>query len=233
MWYNIITNDYINSNKGGMTINLTERQQRIIEIVKDNDPITSKEIAKQLNLSRGALRSDLSVLTMANILEAKPRVGYFYSRDNSYLRDFDELYGQKIKEIKSAAVVVKEEASVYDTIVTLFLKDIGSLFIIDQQESLIGVVSRKDLLKITIGEGDIKKMPVSVIMTRMPNIITVKDEDTILEAAKLIVKYKIDSLPVVKIEEGSAESGQQLYKVIGRVTKTNIARVFVDFGLKI
>lgn len=207
-------------------INLTDRQKKIIEIVKNNDPITSKEIAEKLDLTRGALRSDLSILTMANILEAKPHVGYFYSRSNSYLRDFDELYGQKVKEIKSAPVVIKEETSVYDAIVTLFLKDTGSLYVIDQDESLVGVVSRKDLLKISMGESEIREVPVSIIMTRMPNIITITDEETVFEAAKLIVKYQIDSLPVV-------EQNQEKVKVIGKVSKTNIARVFVDFGMKI
>lgn len=207
-------------------INLTDRQKKIIEIVKNNDPITSKEIAEKLDLTRGALRSDLSILTMANILEAKPHVGYFYSRSNSYLRDFDELYGQKVKEIKSAPVVIKEETSVYDAIVTLFLKDTGSLYVINQDESLVGVVSRKDLLKISMGESEIREVPVSIIMTRMPNIITITDEETVFEAAKLIVKYQIDSLPVV-------EQNQEKVKVIGKVSKTNIARVFVDFGMKI
>ncbi len=211
-------------------INLTDRQKKIIEIVKNNDPITSKEIAEKLDLTRGALRSDLSILTMANILEAKPHVGYFYSSDNSYLRDFDELYGIKVKEIKSAPVVIKEETSVYDAIVTLFLKDTGSLSVIDQGETLVGVVSRKDLLKLSIGESDIREIPVSVIMTRMPNIVTITDEDTVFEAAKLIVKYQIDSIPVV---EKHKDKGGEKVTVIGKVSKTNIARVFVDFGMKI
>ncbi len=206
-------------------INLTDRQKKIIEIVKNNDPITSKEIAEKLDLTRGALRSDLSILTMANILEAKPHVGYFHSRSNSYLRDFEELYGQKVKEIKSAPVVIKEETSVYDAIVTLFLKDTGSLYVIDQDESLVGVVSRKDLLKISMGESEIREVPVSIIMTRMPNIMTITDYETVFEAAQLIVKYQIDSLPVV-------EENKERVKVIGKVSKTNIARVFVDYGIK-
>lgn len=213
-------------------INLTERQKKIIDIVKNNDPITSKEIASKLDLTRGALRSDLSILTMANILDAKPHVGYFYSKDNSYLRDFDELYGIKVKEIKSVPVVVKEKTSIYDAIVTLFLEDSGSLYVIDEDELLIGLVSRKDLLKITMGESDIKDIPISLAMTRMPNIITVRNDNTIFEAAKLIVNYQIDSVPVVEEVSCETDSSEKKYKVIGKVTKTNIARFFVDFGMK-
>ncbi|HLV09154.1 MAG TPA: helix-turn-helix transcriptional regulator [Halanaerobiales bacterium] len=217
-------------------INLTERQKKIIEIVKNNNPITSKEIADKLDLTRGALRSDLSVLTMANILQAKPNVGYFYSSDNSYLRDFDELYGKKVKEIKSAPVVIREETSVYEAIVTLFLKDTGSLYVIDNKESLVGVVSRKDLLKISIGESEIREVPVSIIMTRMPNIVTISEEDTVFEAAKMLVENEVDSLPVIERLESENDDGfinGKTIKVIGKVSKTNVARIFVDFGLTI
>ena len=58
------------------------------------------------------------------------------------------------------------------SIVTMFLSDVGSVFIIDENENLCGIVSRKDLLKATIGGADINKMPVGMVMTRTPNVIT-------------------------------------------------------------
>ncbi|WP_338140368.1 MULTISPECIES: CBS domain-containing protein [unclassified Candidatus Frackibacter] len=207
----------------------------MIEIVKNNEPIASKDIANKLDLTRSALRSDLSVLTMANILEAKPRVGYFYAQDNTSLASFSELYDRKVSEIKSVPVVIKEETSVYNAIVTLFLEDVGSLFVIDDEdETLIGVISRKDLLKIAMGEADINQVPVSVAMTRMPNVITIGDDNTVFQAARRLVDYEIDALPVVKnLTNESGEPLEGKLKVIGRVSKTNITRVFVDFGLEI
>ena len=219
--------------KGVIKINLSDRQKKIIEIVKNNAPISSKDIAKRLDLTRGALRSDLSVLTMSNILEAKPKVGYFYSDNNSYLKDFDDLYSKKVSEIKSAPNIIKEEeSSIYDAIITLFLENVDSLFVIDNNELLAGVVSRKDLLKISIGETDLENLPVSMAMTRMPHVITIKEEETIFEAAKKIVDYAIDVLPVVKEVENEEGRGSS-FKVIGKVNKTNIVRTFVDFGLDI
>ena len=54
--------------------------------------------------------------------------------------------------------------------------------IIDDSKNLCGIVSRKDLLKATIGGADINKIPVGMIMTRTPNVITVnKDDDIILD----------------------------------------------------
>ena len=60
------------------TIELSRRQQKIIQIVKDNGPITGEHIADQLDLTRATLRPDLAILTMAGFLEARPRVGYLY-----------------------------------------------------------------------------------------------------------------------------------------------------------
>ena len=60
-------------------IQLNERQLKIIDIVKENEPITSESIASSLNVTRATLRSDLAILTMTGILDARPKVGYFYS----------------------------------------------------------------------------------------------------------------------------------------------------------
>ncbi len=70
----------------------------------------------------------------------------------------------------SKPVTVNENTMVYDAIVYLFLNDVGTLFV-ENNGILVGAVSRKDFLKIAIGGTDIHKVPVGVIMTRMPNII--------------------------------------------------------------
>ncbi|MGG3736278.1 helix-turn-helix domain-containing protein, partial [Heyndrickxia coagulans] len=62
-----------------ITIELTKRQEQILEIVKTNGPITGEHIAEKLNLTRATLRPDLAILTMAGYLDARPRVGYFYT----------------------------------------------------------------------------------------------------------------------------------------------------------
>ncbi|MGM0471640.1 MAG: helix-turn-helix transcriptional regulator [Bacillota bacterium] len=213
-------------------MNLSTRQQKIIEIVKDSEPITSQEIANKLDLSRSALRSDLSVLTMANILEAKPRVGYFYAQGSSYLTEINELYNKQVAEIKSVPVVITEETSVYNAITKLFLEDVGSLFVVDEEDkSLIGVVSRKDLLKITIGETDISQVPVSIAMSRMPNIVTIEVEDKVIKAARYLVNYEIDTLPVVEnFTDQDDRPIESKLKVVGRISKTNITRLVADLG---
>ncbi|KGG80165.1 hypothetical protein Y919_07880 [Caloranaerobacter azorensis H53214] len=209
-------------------IQYTERQNQIINIVKKNQPITSEAIAKKLNLTRATLRPDLAILTMSGILEARPKVGYFYSGKSNL--DFYKDYIKEIKvdDIKSLPVVVDESTTVYDAIVTLFLEDVGTVCVVSKG-LLVGVVSRKDFLKSAIGGVDINKIPVGVIMTRMPNIIVAKPEESIIEAAEKIIEHQVDSLPVVQDAEVDGVKG---YKVVGRISKTNITKIFVDLVTK-
>lgn len=207
-------------------IQYTERQNQIIDIVKKNQPITSEAIAKKLNLTRATLRPDLAILTMSGVLEARPKVGYFYSGKSNL--DFYKDYMKEIKvnDIKSLPVVVDEATTVYDAIVTLFLEDVGTVYVVSKG-LLAGVVSRKDFLKSAIGGMDINKIPVGVIMTRMPNIVVTKPEESIIEAAEKIIEHQVDSLPVVEDVEIDGVKG---YKVVGRISKTNITRIFVDLA---
>lgn len=198
-----------------------------MDIVKKNEPITSEQIAEKLNLTRAALRPDLSILTMSGILDARPRVGYFFSGKSARNIIAEKINNIRVDEIKAVPVVVKEGASVYDAIVTLFLEDVGTLFVVQEDGSLVGLVSRKDLLKIAIGNADIHKIPVGVIMTRMPNLITVTPEESAFDAAQKIVDHQVDALPVVKIEQ---EGNKIKYRVLGKVTKTTITKLFVELG---
>ncbi|MHD0319017.1 CBS domain-containing protein [uncultured Fusobacterium sp.] len=194
---------------------LTERQKEIIDIVKKYQPITGKEIGERLYLTRSALRTDFSILTGMKILESKPKIGY------SYIEKKDS---EKVKDIMGPSITVDTNLSVYETILNIFSKDVGTIFITDQG-SLVGVVSRKDLLKIAIGRTDIEKIPINIIMTRMPNIIYAEENESILESVKKLIKHQIDSLPVVRIEE---KGGKKIYHTVGRLTKTNIAKLFME-----
>ncbi len=199
----------------------------IIDIVKKYEPITSEQIADKLNLTRSALRPDLAILTMIGILEARPRVGYFFTGKAPKNLISERVREIKVDTIKAVPAVITENTSVYDAIVTLFLTDVGTLFVTGEDGCLSGLVSRKDLLKIAIGNADIHRMPVGIVMTRMPNIITVTPEESAYEAAKKIVDHQVDALPVVKVV---LEGNQEKYKIVGKVTKTTITKLFVELG---
>ena len=211
-------------------IELNERQEKILKIVKKSGPITGEKIAELLTVTRAALRPDLAVLTMSGYLDAKPRVGYTFKTEvvDNQIKKILNRY--RVKDVQSLPIILKENCSIYDAIVPLFIEDTGSIFIVDADNFLTGIVSRKDFLKTTLGQGEIHKVPVSVIMTRMPNIVTATMEETVVEAVKKIVEHEIDSLPVVKCY--IKEEGEERLEVVGKITKTNIARLFLDLAGK-
>lgn len=208
-----------------MILQLNERQEKIIDIVKRNQPITSEAIASELKLTRSTLRPDLAILTMSGILDARPKVGYFFTGKTSLSYISEKIKSIKVSEVKSIPIVVDESTSLYDAIVLMFLEDVGSIYVTNDG-FLSGVVSRKDFLKNAIGGMDLNKVPIGMIMTRMPNIRYIELKDSVLDAAIKLIDYEIDSLPVVEEigNEGKA------YKVIGRITKTTITRLFVELG---
>jgi len=97
------------------------------------------------------------------------------------------------------------------------------LFVVDKSSYLSGVLSRKDLLRTSLGNSELDKIPVHVIMTRMPNITYCKKQDSLIQAAKKMIEQQIDSLPVVTIKEEGLD-------VVGRITKTNITRAFLSLA---
>jgi len=207
-------------------IELTKRQEEIIRIVKAEGPITGEQIAEKLNLTRATLRPDLAILTMSGLLDARPRVGYFYSGKSTQTLIAERLARIKVDDVKSIPVVISEKGSVYDSVVTMFTEDVGTLFVVSEGGYLEGAVSRKDLLKITIGGGDLRQIPVGMVMTRMPNIVTAFPEEAVFLAAKKLIIHQVDALPVV--EKVNNNQGRESLKVVGRFTKTNITRLFVD-----
>lgn len=207
---------------------LSERQEEIIRLVKKGQPVTSEALAEKLGVTRAALRADLAILTMIGVLDARPKVGYVYLGEAQNTRILENISRVLAGEIMSKPVTVTEETTVYDAIVFLFLNDVGTLFI-ENNGVLVGAVSRKDFLKNAIGGTDIHKVPVGVIMTRMPNIVCGSTEDSAYDLAKKIIEHEIDSIPIVeKIGDGLNEKPQ--FKIVGKISKTNITKLFVKLG---
>jgi CBS domain-containing protein len=202
----------------------------IIDLVGKHAPITGERIAELLGISRPTIRSDLAVLVMLGHIDAKPKVGYFLGKTALEVNSpFKHVEAMKVKEVMGIPVVLRETVTVSDAVVTLFLENVGSLMIVNQQGALVGIVSRKDLLKVTLGQSAANSMPVSLVMTRHPNIVTVHPEDSVLEAARKMIHHQVDGLPVVK----PAAPDQEHDEVIGRITKTTMTKLLLEVALGI
>ena len=206
---------------------LSKRQEQIAQIVREEGPVTGSAIAEHLEVTRSALRSDLSVLTMLGVLDARPNVGYYYVGLSKETQTAERLKSFLVSDVLSQAVVVNGDTSLYDTIVTIFTEDVGTILVCDDSY-LVGVVSRKDLLRASMGQTDSHTMPISMIMTPVSKVITVEPTDTLVEAAQKMIDYEVDCLPVVVCED--VENKKRL-KVVGRVSKTTVAKVFLECSI--
>ncbi|MDR0271554.1 helix-turn-helix transcriptional regulator [Paenibacillus sp.] len=198
----------------------------IIKIVKKHAPITGEQIAEMLTVSRPTIRADLSLLVMLDYIAAKPKVGYFLG-EKAERKESDSyiLREMKVGQVQGMPIVVDVKTTVQDAVVTLFLENIGSLIVTDENGKLAGVISRKDLLKVTVGNPNASSMPVSMVMTRQPNIVTITPEETVYEAARKMIHHQVDSLPVISYPDHLSDSE---FNVVGRITKTTIIKLLLD-----
>ena len=187
---------------------LTERQRKILMMLKEKSLLSGDEIAQNLNVTKSALRTDFSILTGLKLITAKQNKGYIY---NEYII-------KRVRDYMSPQNSINVKTSVYDAIIHLFNFDLGTLIVVEN-EKLVGIISRKDLLKAALNRKNIEKIPVSMIMTRMPNIVHCFEDDNIMEAIEKLIKHEIDSLPVLRKEKGKLS-------LVGRFTKTNVTKLF-------
>lgn len=193
---------------------LSNRQKEIIEYVKASAPITGDQIADELNLSKATIRPDLTLLTSTEILIAKPKVGYLYNKH--YVTPFliTDIAQKTVEEVMKVPIIIDIETPISEAINLVFLEDTGSLYV-TQDGDLAGIVSRKDLLKAAMMGKNANELSISFVMSRSPNIITLRHDDTVAQACKKIVMHKVDSLPVLKYDQETKKD-----TIIGKVSKT-------------
>jgi CBS domain-containing protein len=195
--------------------------------VQKHAPVTGDQIADMLGISKPTIRTDLSVLVMLELLDAKPKVGYFPG--TALLpqgQSIVQLQQTKVRDIQGMPIIVRDTVTVHDAVVTLFLENVGSLIVADEESTLLGIVSRKDLLKVTLGNPNVSTMPISLVMTRQPNLITTEPDEFALEAARKMIQHQVDSLPVVIPHQ--EPDGRLRVEVVGRITKTSMTRLLLD-----
>jgi len=205
-------------------IELTVRQIAIIELIKKHAPITGEQIAESLGVSRPTIRSDLSVLVMLGYIDAKPKVGYFLGKVmTSEGRQSEKVLNLKVKDVMNRPVVIVETATVNDAVIALFVENTGFLTVTDEHGALVGTVSLKDLLKVTLGNPNAASIPISMVMTRVTRLVYAMPDDSLLDAARKMLDHQVGGLPVV-----NAAGDRSRLEVVGRITKTNMTLALVD-----
>jgi len=202
-----------------MILELSQRQLAITEIVKEKQPISGEKIAEILGLSRATLRNDFSILTMTGVLQARPKVGYVYAGAMHQNKSLATLLAIPVKDIMIPPLNISQENTIYDAITTLFMYDVGSLYVVNEAKELVGLLSRKDLLRASLNKM-IDKTPVTVVMTRLPQISTCLEDDELFSAAEKLRTLRVDSLPVLKKNNPKI--------AVGKITKTRIHDYLIE-----
>jgi acetoin utilization protein AcuB len=131
-------------------------------------------------------------------------------------------------------VYVHPELSVNDARSLMDKNNIGRLPVLDKSDKLVGILTRKDLLRAGPSQATtldiyeisylLAKLKVEKIMER--NVITVDENEVIEEAARIMVDRNISCLPVMKIDGKTP-------KLAGIITATDLFRVFINaFGAR-
>lgn len=99
--------------------------------------------------------------------------------------------------------------------VAMMLRELGctGMPVVDDDDNLVGVVSRRDFRKVKKAKQ--MQSPVKAIMSR--NLITIDYDKSAVEAARLMIKHDIGRIPVMK--EG---------KIIGIMTRSDAMMYFYD-----
>ncbi len=205
-------------------MDFTKRQTRIINMLKQTSPLTSEKIAGNLELSVSTIRPDLRFLTSVEILNARPKVGYEFKGNQLLNFDYDHIYQTPISEILLPTTEIKASDTLQVAVGKLFLKDVGSLYVVNEKGDLVGLISRKDLLRASLNNSNVQSMMASIIMTRMPNIITATPDMSVATPDMSVIEAGKYSLPVVE--------KQSSRHAIGKITKNRIFQHFIEIGMK-
>lgn len=108
--------------------------------------------------------------------------------------------GIKIMDAMTASPVFsKPSDSIHSCVQKMIKEDVGSLIIADGKK-LLGIVTEKDLLVKVLAKGvDIKKTPVSFVMTVNP--VSANPELDLYDAMILMKNEEIRRLPIVRNNE--------------------------------
>lgn len=96
-------------------------------------------------------------------------------------------------------ISVGPQATLYDAACVMTRANCGSVLIIDSANTLLGIVTERDLMTRVIAKGvDPATTPASAVMTRSPR--TVPPETKVTDAVVIMIERGFRNLPVITAE---------------------------------
>ncbi len=119
------------------------------------------------------------------------------------------------RDLMNAPVVTAlPTATVAEAAQLMIDRGVGSLVIVDDRGSLLGIVTKTDIVREVVVRGLPRSTQVGAIMTRNPYYVM--DTATVREAAELMGSKNIGHLPVL----------DSSYRLVGMISRRDILRMF-------
>jgi acetoin utilization protein AcuB len=114
-----------------------------------------------------------------------------------------------VERMTTQPVTIADSATVEQALSIIEEHKLRHLPVVDERDTLVGIVSEKDLLR---ARAD---APIETVMTR--DVVTVTEYTALEEAARIMADHKISSLPVMR-------NG----KLVGIITETDLFNIFLE-----
>ena len=122
----------------------------------------------------------------------------------------------KAKEIMTSPVITVQSTASLDEVMALLLEhQVSGLPVVDAEDRLIGVITELDLLKLLYGKLKIDNTRVSDYLTKP--VVTINEEDSVIDVAGVFMNHSIRRVPVVREE-----------KVVGIISRRDMIRYIRD-----
>ncbi len=141
------------------------------------------------------------------------RCGDLGERETVEMGEFEDYPVSEI--MSSPAMTVNPSISIKEAAKIMVENNIGSLIVVDEKDSVIGIITVRDIIREVVAKGlSPDKVKVEEIMTR--NIYYVMTDDTIRRAVEMMSERGIGHLPVID---------PNTYKLAGVISKTDILKI--------
>ncbi len=114
-----------------------------------------------------------------------------------------------VERMTTNPITVLGDLSVSNALKIIQERQVRHLPVVDDQETLVGIVAEKDLLRADSGE--------SVARVMSSDVITVTEYTALEEAARIMADRKVSSLPVMR--DG---------RLVGIITETDLFNIFLE-----
>ncbi len=171
------------------------------------------KFSKNLSLNIPIISAAMDTVTEANLAISLARVGGVGVIHKNMTIEEQATEVRKVKRAENTMIndpiTITKNQTVGDALVLMKEYKIGGIPVINNDRTLIGIVTNRDLRF-----QDNLNRPIHEIMTKS-NIITTSEDCDLEKAAKILQEYKIEKLPVVDKKN----------KLIGLLTYKDITKV--------